>query len=105
LPPYHDGTEISISAGLPLGLVPTVEYEEDQFALPIGGSLTFVSDGVVEAQSPSGELFGFDRARSISTQSAESISRAAVAFGQEDDVTVLTVQFAPAEVLHASRVG
>jgi len=105
LPPYHDGAEIPISAGLPLGLVPTVEYEEDQFALPIGGSLTFVSDGVVEAQSPSGELFGFDRARSISTQSAESISRAAVAFGQEDDVTVLTVQFAPAEVLHASRVG
>jgi hypothetical protein len=56
---------------------------------------------VVEAQSTTGELFGFDRARAISIQSAAQIAKAAKDHGQEDDITVLTLKFAPAEVLHA----
>ena len=56
-----------------------------------GESLTFLSDGVVEARNTAGELFGFERTRAISTQSAEAIARAAQAFGQEDDITVLTL--------------
>lgn len=66
-----------------------------------GDTLTFLSDGVVEAQSPSGELFGFEQTREISNQSADEIARAAQAYGQEDDITVLTLAFAPVEVLHA----
>ncbi|HTW65587.1 MAG TPA: SpoIIE family protein phosphatase, partial [Bryobacteraceae bacterium] len=76
-------------------------YTESMLQLEPGDTLTFLSDGVVEAQSPTGELFGFDRTRQISTQSADNIARAAQAFGQQDDITVLTLQFAPAEVLHA----
>ena len=53
--------------------------------------MLLVSDGVVEAQNTHGELFGFDRTRSISTQSAEAIAGAAQAHGQEDDITVLTL--------------
>ncbi|MDR3753657.1 MAG: hypothetical protein P4K93_08390 [Terracidiphilus sp.] len=34
-------------------------------------------------------------------QSAESIAQATQAFGQDDDITVLTLALAPAEVLHA----
>lgn len=63
------------------------------------GRLTLLSDGVVEAQSPTGELFGFDRTAAISNQSAEAIAQAAQAFGQEDDITVLTLSFVPADVL------
>jgi phosphoserine phosphatase RsbU/P len=37
------------------------------------------------------ELFGFDRAREISSQPADRIADAAMRFGQEDDITVLTV--------------
>lgn len=44
-------------------------------------------------------LFGFHRTRHISTQSAEAIAATAQAHGQEDDITVLTLTFAPAEVL------
>jgi hypothetical protein len=40
-----------------------------------------------------GELFGFDRTRDLSTRSAEEISNAAQAFGQNDDITVLTLSF------------
>ena len=100
LPPYHNGCELHSEPGLPLGIVPEATYIETRARLTPGEALTFLSDGVVEAQSPSGELFGFDRTRAISTQSAEDIAHAAQQFGQEDDITVLTVTFAPAQVLH-----
>jgi hypothetical protein len=44
-----------------------------------------------------GQLYGFERTRVISTQSAAGIAAAAKAFGQEDDITVLTIErLAPA---------
>jgi hypothetical protein len=42
-------------------------------------------------------MFGFERARAISTGSAEQIAQAA----QDDDITVLTLQYASASVLRA----
>jgi phosphoserine phosphatase RsbU/P len=101
LAPYRNGEEIQVDNGLPLGIAPDAAYTESTIHLAPGDALTFLSDGVVEAQSATGELFGFDRTRAISTQSAEAIAAAAQAFGQEDDITVLTLTFAPAEVLHA----
>jgi phosphoserine phosphatase RsbU/P len=69
--------------------------------LELNETLTFLSDGVVEARNSEGELFGFDRAAQVSTQPAAAVAESARAFGQEDDITVLTVRFAPAEVLYA----
>lgn len=67
------------------------------FQLKADERLTFLSDSVVEAQSATGELFGFDRTAAISTGSAEEIAAAAQAFGQDDDITVLTLKrMAPA---------
>lgn len=64
--------------------------------------MILVSAGLVlEAQSPGGEFFGFDRTVAISARSAEDIARAAQAFGQDDDITVLALQFVPAEAVHA----
>ncbi|HUD56176.1 MAG TPA: hypothetical protein VMR02_13180 [Terracidiphilus sp.] len=53
----------------------------------------------MEAQKPSGELFGFDRATAISTQGADAIAATAQSFGQEDDITVVTLSLAGAELL------
>jgi len=53
--------------------------------------LTFVSDGVVEATNAKGELYGFERTRAISAEPAERVAKAAQDFGQEDDITVLTI--------------
>jgi hypothetical protein len=36
-------------------------------------------------------LFGFERTAAASTQPAESIAKTAQAFGQDDDITVLTI--------------
>jgi serine phosphatase RsbU (regulator of sigma subunit) len=47
---------------------------------------------VVEAENAERELFGFERVREISTRPAEEIAAAAQAFGQNDDITVVTVQ-------------
>ena len=101
LAPYRNGEEIPLSPGLPLGITPDTEYVEYTSRLAPGDRLTFLSDGVVEAQNVSGELLGFDRTRAISSKSAEAIALAAQTFGQEDDITVLTLQYAPAEVKHA----
>jgi len=98
LAPYRNGSEIDMPGSLPLGLTSEAEYAEISLALSPGDTLTFLSDGVVEAQSATGELFGFDRTRSISTQSAEEIARAASTFGQQDDITVLTLTFTGQEV-------
>ena len=57
---------------------------------------------MVEARNAQGELFGFARAQAISAEAAQKIAERAVSFGQEDDISVLTVTFAPAEVLYAS---
>ena len=59
-----------MEAGLPLGIVPAVEYPE---------SVTH------------GERFTFDRTCDISTQSAQQIANAAQDWGQNDDITVVTV--------------
>ncbi len=102
LPPYLNGSEIAVPGSLPLGIVAGAHYETSTFKLKPGDRLTFVSDGVPEAQAKSGELFGFDRTRSISRQPAAEIAEAARTFGQSDDITVVTVEFsgtaAPASV-------
>jgi phosphoserine phosphatase RsbU/P len=90
LAPYRNGEEIPVSPGLPLGIAPGADYVATAFHLAPGETLTVLSDGVVEARNPAGELFGFDRTSAISTRSAGEIARAAQHFGQQDDITVLT---------------
>ncbi|MGD0632002.1 MAG: PP2C family protein-serine/threonine phosphatase [Terracidiphilus sp.] len=92
LPPYLNSQEISLPGGLPLGVLPDVSYEEVRLYLHPGDRMLLMSDGVVEARQPSGELFGFDRVHNLTGQSAFYIADAAKAFGQEDDITILTIR-------------
>jgi sigma-B regulation protein RsbU (phosphoserine phosphatase) len=96
LAPYLDRREIRLENGLPLGLTPDVSYLEESLQLASGDALTFLSDGVVEAQDASGELFGFDRTQALSGKPAAEIADVAQRFGQLDDITVLRVSFAAA---------
>jgi len=89
--PYVQGQEVGIDNGLPLGLTPEITYPETTFKMVGGEQITMITDGVVEARNLNGELFGFDRTAGIALESAETIVRAAQRFGQEDDITVLTV--------------
>lgn len=88
--PYLDGKELALTSALPLGIDRGAVYEQLQFAF--NGPLLFLSDGVLEAANLKGELFGFDRTAQVSTQSASAIAEAARAWGQNDDITVVTVR-------------
>lgn len=91
LAPYCEGAEVPIENGLPLGLSTHEDYPESQILLKPGARLTLVTDGVVEARDAHGELFGFDRVRAISCERADKIARIAQKFGQDDDITVLSL--------------
>ena len=92
VPPYLNSQEIALPGGLPLGVLPELSYEEVRLYLHPGDRVLLLSDGVLEARRPSGELFGFDRVHNLSNQSAFYVAEAAKDFGQEDDITVLTVR-------------
>jgi serine phosphatase RsbU (regulator of sigma subunit) len=96
LSPYRDGREMELAACLPLGILPGMEYEQSTFQLNPGDRLTFLSDGVVEATDPKGELFGFERTQQVSHEPARYIAQIAQRFGQTDDITVVSLYFVPA---------
>jgi serine phosphatase RsbU (regulator of sigma subunit) len=89
--PYLNGEEMAVEPGLPLGILGEASYAETRYQIAPNDRLTFVSDGVVEATNPQGELYGFERTEAISNQPAKAIAEAATQFGQEDDITVLSV--------------
>jgi serine phosphatase RsbU (regulator of sigma subunit) len=105
LSPYLDGDEIDLPGALPLGVTPGASYETAQFSLPRGSRLTFYSDGVVEAQDQKGELFGFERSRALAIHPAEVIARSAASFGQQDDITVVTIERESSAVTVESRLA
>ncbi len=92
LSPYLDGEEIDLPGALPLGVSSGATYDTSEFILPHGARLTFYSDGVVEAQNHKGELFGFERSRALSMHPVDVIARSAMSFGQQDDITVVTIE-------------
>lgn len=88
--PYLGGKELAVEAGLPLGIVHDVSYAETSFQIN-GGRVTWLSDGVLEAQNAQGELLGFDRMAPLTVKPAAAIADAAQRWGQEDDITVVSV--------------
>jgi Stage II sporulation protein E (SpoIIE) len=108
LAPFRDGEELPLNGALPLGLSADATYEELAFRLQEGETLTLYTDGIVEARSASGELYGFERVQKLAQErkSAEQIVEAACVFGQEDDITVLSIRrLAAAEEPAEARVN
>jgi hypothetical protein len=91
--PLRDGKELPLEGALPLGIVADVKYDQIVFRMQENETLTFYTDGIVEARNGQGELFGFDRVREMSRTgtSAVQVAEEASAFGQDDDITVLTL--------------
>ena len=89
--PLVNGVEMLLENGLPLGLSADSTYAESTSHLALNEQLTLMTDGVVEARNKDGELFGFERAAAIASNSAESIAAQAQTFGQEDDITIVTL--------------
>jgi hypothetical protein len=93
IPPYVNGTELAMEGALPLGALPDAEFPVAHWNFNPGDALMLISDGVIEAQNQNGDLFGFERLQTLlgSQPSAASVATAAETFGQQDDITVLSI--------------
>ena len=89
--------------GMPLGLIPSMNYEQKEIVLEGGEAALFYSDGLVEAHDPKGEMFGFPRLRALIAQHGEERALADFlleelytfveeGWEQEDDITLLTLR-------------
>jgi serine phosphatase RsbU (regulator of sigma subunit) len=64
--PHHNGKAEELRArGMPLGLMPGMDYEEKETTLHGGEAALLYSDGLVEAHDPKGEMFGFPRLQAL----------------------------------------
>ena len=92
--PMLNGNEIDMEGSLPLGILAEAQYQEVAVDLREGDHLALYTDGLLEARAHNGALFGFERLKemfSVKTDAAQA-TEMAVEFGQEDDITVLTVR-------------
>ena len=94
---WVNAEEIATPGMLPLGVTDAgLEYSAQQTQLSAGDTLTFLSDGVVEARRQlDGTLFGFERLQHLLTKHLDpkSIAHEAQLFGQEDDISVLSIKW------------
>jgi PAS domain S-box-containing protein len=107
-PPYlrHNGSDVEElrARGMPLGLMPEMEYEEKEITLERGESVLFYSDGLVEAHDSHHEMFGFPKLQGlvgthrsggsslIDFLLSELTHFAGEDWEQEDDITLVTLE-------------
>jgi hypothetical protein len=91
--PYLNGEPVNIEGSLPLGMIGDATFSELKFSLSGHDRLVLMSDGIVEARDTEGKLFGFGRVRELlsTSCSAADVALAAKQFGQEDDISVISV--------------
>ena len=78
-------------------MFPAVAYEESWLHLQVNDHLALYTDGLLEARNKTGEIYGFDRIRELFTTlpDAARATEAAVHFGQDDDITGVTLVRVP----------
>ncbi len=91
--PYLNDEAIEVEGSLPLGFIEDAEFSVMQFKLGEDDRVMLMSDGIAEATDAHGNLFGFERAHELLRQSksAAEVATAAQRFGQEDDISVISV--------------
>jgi serine phosphatase RsbU (regulator of sigma subunit) len=91
--PYLNGAPMQVEGALPLGMLAAAEFSVNHFRLHESDRLVLISDGVVEARDADGRLFGLERVQELlhTAVSAAEVANAAQIFGQEDDISVISV--------------
>lgn len=89
------------ATGMPLGLMPGMDYEVRHTILVPGDSMLLTSDGIAEAHNASREMFGFPRligvvagqhGRNVIGSVLKELSAFTAGGEQEDDVTMVLVR-------------
>lgn len=91
--PWLNGRETVLPGALPLGISPEASYTEIEFLVAPGDYLAVYTDGLLEARNAGGEIYGIERLGSLFERKpgAGEAAETAVRFGQDDDITVLTL--------------
>jgi hypothetical protein len=91
--PFFNKHEIDLPGALPLGISPTASYAESVVNVSAGDHIALYTDGLLEARSQTGELYSYARLESLfaTRPNAAQATEAAINFGQDDDITVLTL--------------
>lgn len=96
-------SEIELS-GLPLGVDSDSDYREERARLQPGDSVVLYTDGVIEAENPAGEIFGYERLAALIAANRQLKPRGLVALllrelrawageaHQSDDVTMVVLR-------------
>ncbi|HJU01623.1 MAG TPA: SpoIIE family protein phosphatase [Actinomycetes bacterium] len=90
------------ATGMPLGLLPDMDYEEKEATLAPGDTVLLHSDGLAEAHNPQREMFGFPLVASLTGEASDGevlIDRllkelqefTGPGVEQEDDITLVTI--------------
>ena len=98
-----DGVIEARATGMPLGLMPGMDYEENEVTLAPGQRLLLSSDGLVEAHNPNRKIFGFPRVKEIMAEEHNNTGLIEILldelekftgedYEQEDDITLLTIE-------------
>jgi hypothetical protein len=91
--PYLNGREVSLSGSMPLGMNHTEVYKQTTLEMHSGDTAVLLTDGILEASTEDGVLFGFSRVESLlhDGASAAALADAAQQHGQNDDLTVVAI--------------
>ena len=83
---------MATEGALRLGIFAGAEPSVMRFTLEHEDRLVLISDGI-ETMDPNGQLFGFERIQALlnSQVTAVEVADAVQNFGQEDDISVITV--------------
>lgn len=97
-----DGVLELRATGMPLGLMPDITYEEKTHQLADGEWMVLTSDGITEAHSPEGQMYGFARLiariaaqnkeRNLINDLVTDLEKWSGAGEQEDDITMVVVR-------------
>lgn len=91
--PYLNGRETSLAESMPLGLSENESYAQTSADMRDGDRAVLLTDGIPEARDERGALFGFPRVESLLREgaSAKALTEAAQQYGQDDDITVISI--------------
>jgi serine phosphatase RsbU (regulator of sigma subunit)/anti-sigma regulatory factor (Ser/Thr protein kinase) len=102
---HDDAVDELAATGMPLGLMPGMQYEEKEITLLPGESILLYSDGLVEAHNAEREMFGFPRLHQLVNEHCASGCGALIDslladladfagpdWEQEDDITLVTLE-------------
>jgi anti-sigma regulatory factor (Ser/Thr protein kinase) len=98
----EDGVTELRATGMPLGLLPDMDYEEKEATLAPGDTVLLHSDGLAEAHNSQREMFGFPQVAALTGEASDGealIDRllkelqefTGPGVDQEDDITLVTL--------------